>query len=77
MADTLGVGDLQDAIAGNVELTAAQKIRLQFNVIPKLTTTQRDALTGSSLFEGLIIANTSTHKLNYRAAAAWEVITSA
>jgi hypothetical protein len=75
--DTMGLGDLQQMTAGNVEATAAQKIRLQFNVIPKLTTTQRDALTGESLFAGLIIYNTTTNKLNVRAASAWEAVTSA
>jgi hypothetical protein len=40
---------------------------------PKLTTTQRDALTAT---EGMLIYNTTTHKLNVRAAAAWEVVTS-
>lgn len=77
MADTMGVGDLQNMIAGNVDATASQKIRLQFNVIPKLTTTQRDALTGTDVFEGLIVYNTTTHKLNVRVAAAWEAVTSA
>jgi hypothetical protein len=77
MADTLGVGDMQEMIAGNVDATASQKIRLQTNVIPKLTTTQRDALSGTNLYEGLLVYNVTTHKLNVRVAAAWEVITSA
>lgn len=42
---------------------------------PRMTTTQRDAI--SSPIEGLVIYNTSTHKLNVRVAAAWEAITSA
>lgn len=42
---------------------------------PRMTTTQRDAI--SSPAEGLIVYNTTTHKLNVRAAAAWEAITSA
>lgn len=77
MADTLGVGDIQELIAGNVDATASQKIQLQKNVIPKLTTTQRDALTGGNLYPGLLIYNTTTGKLNVRVAAAWEVVTSA
>jgi len=77
MADTMGVGDMQNMLAGNVDATASQKIQLQKNVIPKLTTTQRDALTGTDLYEGLVIYNMTTHKLNVRVAAAWEAVTSA
>lgn len=75
--DTLGFGDLQNALAGNTALTTAQKIALQTNAIPKLTTTVRDALTGVDLYEGLVVYNTTTHKLNVRVAAAWEAVTSA
>lgn len=77
MVDTLGYGDLANAIAGNTDLTTAQKIQLQKNAIPKVTTTVRDALTGVDLYEGLIVYNTTTHKLNVRVAAAWEAVTSA
>lgn len=77
MADTLGVGDLQNFVAGNVDATAAVKIQAQKNLIPKLTTAQRDALSGVNLFPGLLIYNTTTNKFNVRAAAAWEAITSA
>lgn len=41
---------------------------------PVLTTTQRDALTPT---EGMVIYNSTTHKLNVRVAAAWEAVTSA
>ena len=41
---------------------------------PKLTTTQRDAI--SSPAEGLIIYNLTTHKLNVYTGSAWEVVTS-
>lgn len=77
VTDTMGQGDLANMIAGLVEATAAQKIALQKNVIPKLTTTQRDALAGDDLFAGLIVYNTTTNKLNVRVAAAWEAVTSA
>lgn len=77
ITDTLGLGDIQNIIAGLVDAPAAQKIALQKNVIPKLTTTQRDALTGGDLYAGLIVYNTTTNKLNVRVAAAWEVVTSA
>lgn len=44
-------------------------------LIPRVTTTVRDAI--SSPPEGLLIYNTSTHKLNIRTASAWEAVTSA
>jgi hypothetical protein len=77
MADTLGFGDLQNALAGNTALTNAQIIALQKAAIPKITTAVRDALTGDDLYEGLVIYNMTTHKLNVRVAAAWEAVTSA
>lgn len=72
----LGIGDIQNLIDGSVDATASAKIQLQRNAIPKLTTTQRDALTGTDLFTGLLIYNTTTNKLNIRVAAAWEAVTS-
>ena len=42
---------------------------------PKHTTTQRDAV--SSPAEGLIIYNTTTHKINVYTGSAWEAVTSA
>ena len=41
---------------------------------PRVTTTQRDAI--SSPAEGLIIYNTTTHKLNFYNGSAWEQVTS-
>lgn len=59
-----GFGDIQArAAAGNQP--------------PKMTTTERDALAAADRPEGLVIYNTTTHKLNVRVAAAWEVVTSA
>jgi hypothetical protein len=43
--------------------------------VPRMTTTQRDAITSPAT--GLVIYNTSTNKLNVRVAAAWEAVTSA
>ena len=43
--------------------------------LPKLTTTERDALT--EVEEGLLIYNDTTKKANLRVSAAWEAITSA
>lgn len=73
----LGLGDIQGVLDGSVQSTAADIIAMQKNIIPRLTTTQRDALTGASLYNGLLIFNTTTNKLNVKGAAAWEVITSA
>lgn len=72
-----GLGDIQNMLDGTVANTASETIQLQRNAIPKLTTTQRDALAGTDLFTGLLIYNTTTNKLNIRVAAAWEVVTSA
>lgn len=44
-------------------------------LLPRMTTAQRDAI--SSPPAGLLIYNTTTGKLNFRAAAAWEAVTSA
>jgi hypothetical protein len=44
-------------------------------LVPRMTSTQRDAIVSPA--EGLIIYNTTTHKLNVRAASAWEAVTSA
>lgn len=72
-----GIGDIQNLIDGSVASTASEAIQLQRNAIPKLTTTQRDALTGTDLYTGLLIYNTTTNKLNVRVSAAWEAVTSA
>lgn len=72
-----GFGDIQNMLDGSVAATSTEIIQLQRNAIPKLTTAQRDALTGTNLYTGLLIYNTTTNKLNVRVAAAWEVITSA
>ena len=44
-------------------------------LLPRMTTGERDAIAGPA--SGLLIYNTSTNKLNFRAAAAWEAVTSA
>lgn len=53
----------------------ASEVRAGGFALPKYTTTQRDALP--SPVEGMLIYNTTTHKLNVRVAAAWEAVTSA
>lgn len=42
--------------------------------LQSMTTTERDALTPTA---GMLIYNSTTNKLNFRAAAAWEAVTSA
>ena len=42
--------------------------------VQSMTTAQRDALTGVA---GMLIYNSTTNKLNFYAAAAWEAVTSA
>ena len=44
-------------------------------LLPRMTTTQRDAI--SSPPAGLIVYNTTTGKINVRGASAWEAVTSA
>jgi hypothetical protein len=75
-AKPLGKNDMQNFVSGSVLAPAADVIAFQKNIIPKLTTTQRDALSGASLYEGLLIHNLTTHKLNVRGASAWEAVTS-
>lgn len=77
MSNLKGIGDIQNMLSGATAATASEKIAMQKNAIPKITGTARDALSGDDLYEGLVIYNTSTHKLNVRVAAAWEAITSA
>lgn len=73
----MGFGDMQEFLNGSVAATTAQKNAAQKNVVAKLTTTQRNALTGDDLYAGLVIFNTTTSKLNFYTGAAWEAVTSA
>lgn len=72
-----GFGDLQLMLSGEVAPTTSEIVRMQKLFIPRITTAARDALSGADLYEGLVIYNITTHKLNVRVAAAWEVVTSA
>lgn len=63
-------------VASAVAATAALEVRsttLGF-LPPKMTSTQRDAITTPP--EGLMIYNTTTSKLNVVGAAGWEAVTS-
>jgi hypothetical protein len=71
------IKDLFDSAAFGQALINGDVPAMQAAVIPKYTTTARDALAAAARPEGLVIYNTTTHKLNVRVAAAWEVVTSA
>ena len=46
-------------------------------LLPRLTTTQRDAISVVTADNGLMIYNTTTNKLNFYNGSAWEAVTSA
>lgn len=45
-------------------------------LLPSLTTTQRDTAAIGGTTAGTLIYNSSDNKLNFRAASAWEAVTS-
>lgn len=47
------------------------------NILPRMTTAERDALAAGDKFKGLVIYNTTTNKINQYTGAAWEAVTSA
>lgn len=65
------------AVAADCVASAALEVRSESKgfLPPRMTTAQRDAIVAPAT--GLVIYNTSTNKLNVRAAAAWEAVTSA
>lgn len=70
---------VQGAVFGASDPVASARLDInsttQGFLPPRMTTAQRDAI--SSPATGLLIYNTTTNKLNVRAAAAWEAVTSA
>lgn len=58
-----------------VQSDDASELRAGGFALPQYTTTARNAI--ASPVEGMLIYNTTTHKLNVRVAAAWEAVTSA
>lgn len=84
-ATTVGTSDLLTITAtgqvgiGTASPDASAKIEYvsttQGVLLPRMTTAQRDAIGTPA--SGLLIYNTTTNKLNFRAAAAWEAVTSA
>lgn len=69
--------DLFDSSALLLAIQSGDITAIQAATIPKYTTTERDALGAAARPEGLLIYNKTTHKFNFRAAAAWEAVTSA
>lgn len=74
-AQLRSLGDLKSLFP--VVPTADTLAATQALVIPRITTTVRDALTAAQRPTGTLVYNTTTNKLNLRVAAAWEVVTSA
>lgn len=69
-ADAIGVGTSTPSDKALMEFSSTTRGVL----LPRLTTTQRDAIASPPT--GLLIYNTTTNKLNIRAASAWEAVTS-
>jgi len=69
--NTLGVGTSTINSKAVLELLSTTKGFLP----PRMTSTQRDAIVSPP--EGLVIYNTTTHKLNVYTGSAWEAVTSA
>lgn len=73
-----GVATMGDVGVGSEpEVSAALSVASTTKglLFPRMTEVQRDAIVTPA--EGLMVYNLTTHKLNLRVAAAWEVITSA
>lgn len=78
LSPTAGIAvNTVDALPSTVETSAILSLKSTSLglLLPRMTTVQRDAI--SSPAAGLLIYNTTTNKLNVRAAAAWEAVTSA
>jgi hypothetical protein len=70
-AGTVAVGTTSPNSAALLDVSSTTRGFLP----PRMTTAQRDAITSPPA--GLLIYNTTTNKLNVRAASAWEAVTSA
>lgn len=80
--DTIHFVDMTNLVIGSTYGTvgnASSMLDVQSTtkgiLIPRMTTTQRDAISTPATM--LIIANTTTNKLNFYNGSAWEVVTSA
>jgi hypothetical protein len=70
LAQPLALGAAADASALVTLASTTQGL-----LLPRMTGAERDAIAAPAT--GLLIYNTTTNKLNFRAAAAWEAVTSA
>jgi hypothetical protein len=70
-AGAVGLGVSTPNVSALVDITSTT----QGLLLPRMTTTQRDAIGTPAA--GLLVYNTTTGKLNVRVAAAWEAVTSA
>lgn len=70
LGGAVGVGAAAPASAALAVTSTTQGL-----LLPRMTETQRDAISAPA--EGLVVYNTTSHKINVRVAAAWEVVTSA
>jgi hypothetical protein len=71
LGNSLGIGTTSPSTKALLDLTSTTQGFLP----PRMTTTQRDAIT--SVPAGLMIYNTTTNKLNFYNGSAWEAVTSA
>lgn len=70
-AGSIGIGTTNPVDSALLELVSTT----QGLLLPRMTEAERDAIGTPAT--GLLIYNTTTNKLNFRAAAAWEAVTSA
>ena len=70
----IGVGETNPTCGVDFS-TASDDITRRFMVLPKLTTTQRNALAGAAVTDGALIYNISTNHLQFYNGSSWREIT--
>ena len=70
----IGVGETNPTCGVDFS-TASDDITRRFMVLPKLTTTQRNALSGSAVTDGALIYNITTDHLQFYNGSSWREIT--
>lgn len=63
---------LSTDINGNLKLIAIQS--LMVNLLPKLTTTQRDAIASNDLYSGLLFFNIDLNSFQYYSGSSWKTL---
>jgi hypothetical protein len=66
--------DAREVLVRWAEEVDTQFALMKREIVPKMTTTERNAL--EKVVAGVVIYNTTTNKLNFWNGAAWEVVTS-